>query len=86
MLSAILQSEVLQDKDYCLEYNDKQKCVDDRECAFCNTRRDISRPGCIHRTRTEVCSYVILQELFKALPIQKGVEFSLYFPPSPIKF
>lgn len=51
-------SEISQDKDYCMNnYSDNMPytCYDNLECIICKNRTDIKRPGCVHRTRSEMC-------------------------------
>ncbi|KAL5012356.1 hypothetical protein ScPMuIL_010907 [Solemya velum] len=51
------KSRVNEDIDYCLLYEHHAECTEDRECIWCKEERtDIHRPGCVHRTRAEMCT------------------------------
>ncbi|XP_055954420.1 multiple epidermal growth factor-like domains protein 8 [Patella vulgata] len=58
------ETVVLEDMDHCLDYSKDETCLKDPDCVYCKTARlDSGKPGCVHRTRTDMCSDGNIQDL-----------------------
>ncbi|ESO96650.1 hypothetical protein LOTGIDRAFT_174753 [Lottia gigantea] len=68
---------VSEDLDHCLDYSTNLRCLNDPDCVYCsniqnkpksdnnnnNNKDQEDNPGCIHRTRTDMCLNGDIQDL-----------------------